>query len=59
MQEEELEMAVLGKGEYKLRDQYSHILVDPQQWDKMTDGQKKLHFPEFMILVSKIFCQLL
>ena len=41
IQEQELEMAILGKGEYKLRDQYSHILVDPQRWDKMTDNQRK------------------
>ena len=41
MQEQELEMAVPGKGEYKLRDQYSHILVDPQRWDKVTDSQRK------------------
>jgi hypothetical protein len=42
MQEQELEMAVLGKGEYKLRDKYSHILVDVQHWDKMTEGQRKM-----------------
>ena len=54
MQEQELEMAVLVKGEYKLRDQYSHIVVDPQRWDKMTDSQKKMPFPEFMILPTSV-----
>ena len=41
MQEQELEMAALGKGKYKLRDQYPHILVDPQQWDKNDRQPKK------------------
>jgi hypothetical protein len=41
IQEQEIEMAVLGKGQYTLRDQYSHIRVNGNQWDRMTEGQKK------------------
>ncbi len=41
IQEQEIEMAVLGKGQYTLRDQCSHIRVNGNQWDRMTEGQKK------------------
>ena len=39
-QRQEIELALLGRGEYKLREQFKFIEVSPQQWSKMQEGQK-------------------
>lgn len=48
MQEKEVELAVIGKGEYKIRDRFKHIFVSPSNWVKMTEKQteaalRKIH----------------
>ena len=40
-QEQELELAVLDKGEYQLRPEFRHLLVAGDKWTKMTNDQRK------------------
>ena len=40
-QEQEVELAVLDKGEYQLRPEFRHLLVAGDKWTKMTNDQKK------------------
>lgn len=42
MQEKEAELAVVGKGQHKLRDSFNHLFVPAACWSKMTDKQKQL-----------------
>ena len=39
IQEKEVELAVIGQGEYKLRDRFKHISVPTSRWSKMTEKQ--------------------
>lgn len=36
-----VEMAILGLGEYKLKDEFKHLEVSSQEWNGMQDEQKK------------------
>ena len=38
---QELELAVLDKGEYQLRPEFRHLVVTGDKWAKMTNGQRK------------------
>ena len=40
-QEQELELAVLDKGEYQLRPEVRHLVVTGDKWAKMTNDQRK------------------
>ena len=40
-QEQELELAVLDKGEYQLRPAFRHLLVAGDNWTNMTNDQRK------------------
>ena len=40
-QEQELELAVLDKGEYQLRPKFRHLLVASDKWTNMTNDQRK------------------
>ena len=40
-QEQELELAVLDKGEYQLRPELHHLLVAGDKWTNMTNDQRK------------------
>ena len=40
-QEQELELAVLDKGEYQLRPEFRHLLVAGDKWTNMTNDQRK------------------
>ena len=40
-QEQAIELAILGLGEYKLRDKFKHLGVSSQDWEGMRDEQKK------------------
>ena len=40
-QEQELELAVLDKGEYQLCPEFRHLVVTGDKWAKMTNGQRK------------------
>ena len=42
MQEKEAELAVIGKGQHKLRDSFNHLFVPAARWSKMTDKQRQL-----------------
>ena len=43
-QEQELELAVLDKGEYQLRPEFRHQVVTSDKWAKMTNDQRKEAF---------------
>ena len=36
-----MELAVLGKGEYKLRPEFRHLVATGDKWAKMTKDQRK------------------
>ena len=40
-QEQEIELAVVGKREYQLREAFQHISVSPSRWGRMTELQRK------------------
>ena len=40
-QQQELELAVLDKGEYQLRPEFRHLVVTGEKWAKMTNDQRK------------------
>ena len=40
-QRKEIERAVIGAGEYRLRDQYKCLAVDASKWYKMTADQRR------------------
>lgn len=40
-QEQELELAVLDKGEYQLRPEFRHLVVTGDKWATMTNDQRK------------------
>ena len=40
-QKQELELAVLDKGEYQLRPEFRHLVVTGDKWAKMTNDQRK------------------
>ena len=40
-QEQEIELAVLDKGEYQLRNEFAHIVISGEEWAKMTNEQRK------------------
>ena len=40
-QKQAVEMAILGLGEYKLKDKFKHLEVSGQEWNGMEDEQKK------------------
>lgn len=40
-QQQELEVAVLDKGEYQLRPEFRHLVVTGEKWAKMTNDQRK------------------
>ena len=41
-QEQELELAVLDKGEYELHPEFRHLVVTGDKWAKMTNDQRKV-----------------
>ena len=41
MQQREAELAIIGKGEYRLREKFDHLFVPANDWNKMTENQKK------------------
>ena len=48
VQEKEIELAVVNRGEYKLRNGFKHLNVPPSRWSSMTEKQratalKKIH----------------
>ena len=52
-QEQELELAVLDKGEYQLRPEFRHLVVTGDKWAKMTNDQRKEALRAFTTLVLK------
>ncbi len=42
MQQREAELAIIGKGEYRLRVKFDHLFVSASDWDKMREDQRKL-----------------
>ena len=40
-QEQEIELAVVCKGEYMLREVFQHIRISPSRWGRMTELQRK------------------
>ena len=40
-QENDLEMAVIDQGPYRVRDAFNHIITSPDDWVKMTPNQRK------------------
>ena len=42
MQQREAELAIIGKGEYRLRKKFDHLFVSANDWDKMREDQRKL-----------------
>ncbi|KAL9982941.1 hypothetical protein ACROYT_G005056 [Oculina patagonica] len=40
-QENDLEMAVIGQGPYRVREAFNHIITSPDDWVKMTSNQRK------------------
>ena len=40
-QQQEVELAVIGRGEYQLREKFKHLEVSSQEWESMRDEQKK------------------
>ena len=41
-QEQEIELAAVGKGEYQLREAFQHISVSPWRWGRMTELQPRM-----------------
>ena len=39
-QEEQVELAVVGKDEYKFREAFQHILISPSHWGKLNEKQR-------------------
>ena len=42
-QEREIERAVIGRGKYQFKMQYSHFMVPELKWFKMTESQRRAH----------------
>ena len=42
-QEREIERAVIGRGKYRFKMQYSHLMVPESKWFKMTESQRRAH----------------
>ena len=42
MQQQEIEMAIVGKGEYRIRDKFQELNVPPEKWNKMNEKQKEI-----------------
>ena len=42
MQQREAELAIIGKGEYRLRKKFDNLFVSANDWDKMREDQRKL-----------------
>ena len=42
IQKQDVELAVVGRGEYKLREQYQHLEVSPSEWSRMREDQRKV-----------------
>ena len=47
-QRREIERAVIGSGEYRLRKEYHHLTVEPSKWFKMTTEQRRRKLDQFM-----------
>ena len=41
IQKEDIELAVVGRGEYKLREEFRYLEVSPSKWSQMRDDQRK------------------
>ena len=41
IQKEDVELAVVGRGEYKLREDFRYLEVAPSEWSRMRDDQRK------------------
>ena len=41
IQKEDVELAVVGSGEYKLREEFRYLEVAPSEWSQMRDDQRK------------------
>jgi hypothetical protein len=41
MQQQEIELAVVGSGELRLREKFKSLQVTPEKWSKMRDDQRK------------------
>lgn len=40
-QRKEVQRAIIGRGKYKFRDDYNHLVIDEVAWFKMTQRQKE------------------
>ena len=59
MQKQEIELAIVGKGEYRIRDKFQQLNVSPEKWNKMNEKQKeiameKIHSVTFQESVSNV-----
>ena len=41
IQKEDVELAEVGRGEYKLREEFRYLEVAPSEWSQMPDDQRK------------------
>ena len=42
-QEKEVERAVIGRGKYRIREEYAHLQVNESQWFGMSKEQRQAH----------------
>jgi hypothetical protein len=42
-QEKEVQRAVIGRGKYRFKEQYQHLVVSWEKWFKMTEQQRRKH----------------
>ena len=47
-QKNEIERSLIGTGEYRLKQEYSHLAVDPSTWFKMNSDQRQRKICRFM-----------
>ena len=47
IQKEDVELAVVGRGEYKLREEFRYLEVAPSEWSRMRDDQRKAVLQKF------------
>jgi len=41
IQKEDVKLAVVGRGEYKLREEFQYLEVAPSKWNRMRNNQRK------------------
>lgn len=42
-QEKEVERAVIGRGKYRFKEQYQHLVISEERWFRMTEQQRRKH----------------